>query len=275
MTAETLTLIAALAGAGLFAGVLAGLFGIGGGIVIVPVLEAVLSFLGVDPAIRMHVAVSTSLATIIPTSIASARAHYRRDAVDLSIAARWAGYVIAGTILGAWFAARVDSSVLAIIFAVVTLAIAVRTLTHYEPAEIARHVPATPIVGLIPVGIGGLSTVMGIGGGVMSVIALRVFGQPVRRAVGTAALLGLAIAVPGTLGMVVAGWDDPRLPDWTAGFVSLPGVLAIAPLTVLAAPLGAKLAHSIPEKTLQRLFGAFLLLVSARLFLRAFATDAM
>ena len=156
---------------------------------------------------------------------------------------------------------------LAIIFACVTFLIALRTLSHYEPGQLAAEVPSTPVVGVIPVLIGAISTVMGIGGGVMSVIALRIFGQPVRRAVGTAALLGLAIAVPGTLGMVVAGWDDPRLPAWTAGFVSLPGVLAIAPLTVLAAPLGARLAHRIPEKMTQRLFGAFLLLTDAEGYL--------
>lgn len=271
MQPDLVVLIAALAGAGLFAGVLAGLFGIGGGIVIVPVLEAVLASLGVDPAIRMHVAVATSLATIIPTSIASSLAHYRRQSVDLPVVKRWSAFIVIGTFLGAWFAAGVDSTVLAIIFACVTFLIALRTLSHYEPGQLAAEVPSTPVVGVIPVLIGAISTVMGIGGGVMSVIALRIFGQPVRRAVGTAALLGLAIAVPGTLGMVVAGWDDPRLPAWTAGFVSLPGVLAIAPLTVLAAPLGARLAHRIPEKVTQRLFGAFLLLVSARLFFRVFA----
>ena len=266
-----LLLVAAMVVTGGVAGVMAGLFGIGGGVVIVPVLEATLGFLGVDPAIRMHVAVATSLATIIPTSMSSARAHRQRDAVDVDIVRRWALLVLSGALLGAWIASRVDSSVLAIVFAVTALFVAARTLFGFGNTAITQDIPKNPLVWTIPISIGGISTLMGIGGGVMSVMTLRLFNQPIHKAIGTAALFGLVIAVPGTLGLIAAGWGDPRLPAGNIGFVSLVGFAAIAPITVVSAPIGARIAHSLDEKLLSRLFAAFLVLVSFRLFFRAFA----
>lgn len=270
--AETwLILAAAMAATGVVAGVMAGLFGIGGGIVIVPVLEFVLATLGVDPTIRMHVAVSTSLATIIPTSISSARAHHRRGAVDVGIVRRWAVFVVVGALLGAYLASRVDSDILAIVFATTAAFVALKTLFQFGQARIANDIPKNPLVPLIPTGIGTVSTMMGIGGGVLSVMVLRLFNQPIHRAIGTAALFGLAIAIPGTLGLIVAGWDDVRLPVGSLGFVSLPGFIAIAPLTVVSAPIGARLAHAFSETTLNRLFAGFLIIVSIRLFLTVFS----
>ena len=266
-----LLLVVAMIATGAVAGVMAGLFGIGGGIVIVPVLEATLGFLGVDPAIRMHVAVATSLATIIPTSISSARAHRQRDAVDLDIVRRWALLVLIGALLGAWIASRVDSSILALVFAVTAMFVAARTLLSFGNNAIAGDIPRNPLVWAIPVSIGSISTLMGIGGGVMSVMTLRLFNQPIHKAIGTAALFGLVIAVPGTLGLIAAGWADPRLPAGNLGFVSLVGFAAIAPVTVVSAPIGARIAHSLDEKLLNRLFAAFLVVASLRLFFRAFA----
>lgn len=256
---------------GCVAGVLAGLFGIGGGIVIVPVLEAVLSFLGVDAAIRMHIAVATSLATIIPTSIASARAHHSRQAVDLGIVRRWAVFVLIGALLGAWIAAQVHSRVLAMIFALLAAVMAAKMMFFPQAKNLTEDLPTGVWVPVIPTFIGGLSSMMGIGGGIMSVTTLTIFNQPIHRAVGTAALIGLIISLPGTLGFIVSGWNDPRLPAGSFGYVNLIGFAAIAPMTVLMAPLGATIAHKFSERRLSMLFGVFLVIASVRLMYRALA----
>ena len=254
---------------GAVAGVLAGLFGIGGGVVIVPVLEAALGFLNVDPAIRMHIAVATSLATIIPTSISSARAHYQRHSVDIDLVRQWAVFVLAGALLGAWIASQVHSRVLAIVFATLALLVAMKLTFLPESRNLTEDVPRGPLVKAIPVAIGCFSSMMGIGGGTFSVMTLTLFNQPIHRAVGTAALFGLVISLPATVGFIMAGWQDPRVPPGSLGYVSLIGFLCIAPATVLAAPLGAKLAHGFSAKRLSLLFGLFLVVASLRLFYRA------
>lgn len=255
---------------GCIAGVLAGLFGIGGGIVIVPVLEAVLGFLGIDPAIRMHIAVGTSLATIIPTSISSARAHHQRGAVDVEVVKRWAVFVLVGALLGAWIASQVHSRVLAMVFATLAMLVAMKMVFMPESRNLTDAVPRGPLVSVIPTAIGCFSSMMGIGGGTFSVMTLTMFNEPIHRAVGTAALFGLVISLPGTIGFMVAGWNDVRIPPGSLGYVSLVGFACIAPATVLAAPLGARIAHAFSEKRLSMLFGAFLVLASIRLFYRAF-----
>jgi uncharacterized membrane protein YfcA len=254
---------------GCVAGVLAGLFGIGGGIVIVPVLEAALGFLGVDPAIRMHVAVATSLATIIPTSISSARAHHQRDSVDVEIVKRWAVFVLIGALLGAWIASQVHSRVLAMVFATLALLVALKLVLMPESRNLTEEVPRGPLVPVIPTAIGCFSSMMGIGGGTFSVMTLTLFNEPIHRAVGTAALFGLVISLPGTVGFIIAGWDDLRVPPGSLGYVSLIGFACIAPMTVLAAPLGARIAHAFSAKRLSMLFGLFLVLAAIRLFYRA------
>ena len=267
---QWLILGAAMLATGLVAGVLAGLFGIGGGIVIVPVLETALGFMGVDPAIRMHVAVGTSLATIIPTSISSARAHHKRGAVDVEIVKRWAIFVLIGALLGAWVASMVHSNVLAVVFASMAFLVAVKMLFFPGSRNLTDEVPRGPLVPIIPTAIGGFSSMMGIGGGTFSVMTLTLFNEPIHRAVGTAALFGLVISLPGTLGFAIAGWGNPHIPPGSLGYVSLVGFACIAPITVLAAPLGAKIAHGISAKRLNMLFGAFLVIASLRLFYRAF-----
>ena len=269
---DWILLAIAMLATGCVAGVLAGLFGIGGGIVIVPVLEAVLGFIGVDPAIRMHVAVGTSLATIIPTSISSARAHHRRGAVNVDIVKRWAVFVLVGALLGAWIAAQVHSRVLAAVFATLALLVAFKMVFFPTSRNLTDTVPRAPWVIAIPTVIGCFSSMMGIGGGTFSVMTLTLFNEPIHRAVGTAALFGLVISLPGTIGFMLAGWQDLRLPPGSLGYVNVLGFLVIAPTTVIAAPLGARIAHGFTAKRLSVLFGLFLVIVSMRLFFSAIAT---
>lgn len=260
---------AAMFGTGCAAGVLAGLFGIGGGIVIVPVLELVLGYLAVDPAIRMHVAVATSLATIIPTSLSSALAHHRRQSVDLLIVKRWAGFVLIGSLLGVWIAAQIHSRALAMVFAIFAILIATKMILLPVTRNLAEDVPRGPLIALIPATIGCFSSMLGIGGGTFSVMAMTLFNVPIHRAVGTAALLGLVISLPGTIGFVIAGWNDTRVPPGSLGYISVMGFALIAPATVLMAPVGAKIAHSFSEKKLSMLFGTFLVVAAIRMFYKA------
>ncbi len=256
---------------GAVAGVLAGLLGIGGGIVIVPVLSFVLEYLGVDDAIRMHVAVGTSLATIIPTSLSSTRAHLARDCVDVALARIWSPFILIGSAAGVWAAAHMHSSSLSLVFAVVAFLIGLKLLMPIDDKRLAQRVPGGVSIKSVPAAIGAISSMMGIGGGTLTVAALTLLNQPIHRAVGTAALFGLAISLPGALGFVIAGWGDPRLPPASAGFVSLAGLVLIAPMTVLTAPLGAAIAHRLSPRTLSALFGVFLLATAFRMGLEGLA----
>ena len=263
---EYLLLAAVMLLTGGIGGILAGLLGIGGGIVIVPVMEAALASIGVDEAIRMHVAVATSLATIVPTSVASSRAHHRRQSVDVALAKRWAVFVLLGSLAGTLIASQVHSRTLALIFAAMTLVIGIKMMLPLDGRVLAPGIPRGPLVPAIPAGIGALSSMMGIGGGTLSVTTLTLFNEPIHRAVGTAALFGLFISIPGTAGFIVTGWGEPRLPPGSLGYVNLIGFACIAPATFLAAPLGAKIAHGLSRRRLSLLFGAFLFIVSLRMF---------
>ena len=273
---DVVTTLAPLAVAMLFTGalggVLAGLLGVGGGIVIVPVLDVALGVYGVDSAIRMHVAVATSLATIIPTSLSSARAHHARGAIDLPLARLWGPWVFMGSIIGTALASRVDSTALSALFGVVALLVAARMILPQGNVYIAEDVPRGMWAPAAPLVIGGLSSMMGIGGGTLGVPVLTLMKQDIHRSVGTAALFGLLVSLPGALGYVLAGWGDPRLPLGNLGYVNAVGLLLIAPVTVLTAPLGARLAHRLGKRQLSLVFGLFLLLVASRMLYRVFAS---
>ncbi len=268
---DLLPLAGLMLASGLVGGVLAGLLGIGGGIVIVPVLEVALGILGVDPQIRMHIAVATSLATIIPTSVSSARAHHARGAVDIDLVKRWAIPVLVGSLVGTYVASQVESAVLSAVFAVVALVIAVKMILPLDRYTLAKSVPDGAAITLVPFGIGTISAMMGIGGGTISVSALTLMNQPVHRAIGTASLLGLCIAIPGTIGFMFAGAGDVRLPYGSIGYVNLVGFALIACGTYVAAPWGARIAHAMSQRWLSLFFGLFLLTAATRMFYRAFA----
>jgi len=268
--ADWLPMLAALVAAGAAGGLLAGLLGVGGGIVIVPALDFALVAAGVPAAVALHMAVATSMATIVPTALSSARSHARRDAVDFAIVRRWSVPIVIGALAGALVASRLDGRALAIVFGVVAFASGLKMLLPLDRVVLRQGVPGGAAGALIPAGIGVVSSMMGIGGGTLSVPTMTLFGEPVHKAVGTAALLGLWIAVPATIGYLLA--DPPataRLPPLTIGYVSLLGFALIAPIAGWVAPWGARLAHSLDRRRLAAAFGVFLLLVAVRMGFRA------
>lgn len=251
---------------GAFAGVLAGLLGVGGGIVIVPALYHVFSYLDVDPAVRMHLAVGTSLATIIPTSIRSVLGHRKRGAVDGVLMKAWAAPILVGVLAGTALAAIIPSTGLMAIFAVVAMAVAVHMAFGNPSWRLRDSLPTGLIGALLPAVIGAVSAMMGIGGGTLSVPILSLFAYPIHRAVATAAGFGLLIAVPATLGFAIAGWDNSALPSPSLGYVSVIGFALIVPATVLSVPLGVRLAHWMSPVVLRRSFAVFLGLTALRMF---------
>lgn len=258
-------LIPLLAAAGVVAGILAGLLGVGGGIVVVPVLYYVFGLLGIDPSVRMHAAVGTSLATIVPTSIRSARAHARRDAFDRDIFQAWSPAVFVGSILGAWLATRADFTILTSVFAVVGLLVAAQMFAGNPTWRLAPQVPRGLAGAVIPGVIGGVSAMIGIGGGTLSVPALTLCGTPIHRAVGTSSGFGIVISVPAAVGFAIGGWNTPGLPPFSLGYVNILALALIVPTTLLAVPWGAHLAHTLSQVMLRRAFGLFLALTAGRM----------
>ena len=267
---ELLPLIAILAASGLLAGFVAGLLGVGGGIVTVPVLEYSLRYVDVPEEYRLHVAVATSLAAIIPTSISSARAHHARQAVDGALARSWAVPMVLGAAVGSVLAARAPLPVLAAIFGGIAWLIAAKMLLPLDHLRAAGQVPRGAGGAVLASLIGGISAVMGIGGGTLAVPTLSLCGYPIHRAVGTAALFGVFISIPGTAGYLLAR-PAVDLPWATVGWVSLAGLALIAPGSMLTAKLGARVSHALSRRRLAQAFGVFLALVGARMLYRAFA----
>lgn len=262
MSADIATL-APLAGVllacGLAAGVLAGLLGVGGGIIMVPILYFVFGALdSVDPAVRMHMAVGTSLAAMIPTSIRSAMAHHRKGAVDLALFRRWLPGLLAGVLVGVIFAAWAKGPVLMAVFAVFAIVVALHMLFGRPEWRLADALPGVWAQRGMASGIAGVSVMMGIGGGTFTVPVLTLFGYPIHRAVGTAAAVGVLIAIPGAVGFVLGGLGEVGRPPWSLGYASLIGAAVLIPATVVAAPWGAALAHRLDPLWLRRAFALFL-----------------
>ncbi|MGS4885402.1 sulfite exporter TauE/SafE family protein [Roseibium sp. MB-4] len=251
-------LAGALLATGLVAGIIAGLLGVGGGIVIVPVLYYMFTALKIDPAILMHVAVGTSLATILATGTSSARAHYNRGSVDMDLLKRWWWAIAIGVISGAMIAGNMSGGALTLVFGVVALLVSANMLLRKEGSALADKLPGSPIKELLGFLIGGISVMMGIGGGTLGVPTLTLFDYPIRKAVGTAAAIGLIIAVPGTLMSIFFGWGAEGLPPLSLGYVNLIGFFLIIPASTFAAPLGAKIAHAIDPSKLKLIFALFL-----------------
>lgn len=266
--ADLYPLILIMLASGLLSGVMAGLLGIGGGIIIVPILEIALSFFGVDEAVKMHVAIATSLAIIIVTSFSSTRAHYWRGAVDVAILKSWAPAMLIGAVIGSYVASKLDGKTLVILFAMLAFFVALKMLFKGNSKKTVDGIPKRWWVPLMPFSIGSLSSMLGIGGGVMGVSYLSLFGIPIHRAVGTASFFGVLISLPGTISFIITGQGIEGLPQGNIGYVNLIGLAIIAPAAYLAAPLGAKIAHSLSQQKLNLAFGLFLLTVSSQLLYR-------
>ena len=266
MIAELWPFALALLAAGLFAGVLSGLLGVGGGIVIVPVLYHSFRLIGFPEDVLMHVAVGTSLATIIPTTIRTAMGHAKKGAVDFAVLKSWSPGIVLGVLAGALVADLVTGRVLMIVFAVMAMVFAINLSFLKETRTIGTDVPSKLGGTAIASVMGFFSTLMGIGGGTFGVTALTLFGMPIHRAVATAAGFGTVIAIPGTIGYIIGGWGQADLPAYSLGYVSLIGFALIVPATVLAAPVGVRLAHSLDRTVLRRIFAVFLALTSLRMF---------
>ena len=259
-------LAAAMAATGLISGTLAGMLGVGGGIVIVPLLFNVFPLFGVPESIQMKVAVATSLATIIPTSIQSARKHHAKGAMDVAMLRTIWPAMLAGVALGTAIAVHVKGDGLTAVFAMVALLVALNMGFTGVDFKITDSLPEGPPRQALGIGIGSVSAMMGIGGGTLGVPILSMFGYPIRAAVATASAFGLIISIPATIGFVWGGWSDARVPPWSLGYVNLIGLALIAPSSILATPWGVALAHSIPPLRLKRSFAVFLFVTSLRMF---------
>jgi uncharacterized membrane protein YfcA len=261
---EIVALALALGVTGLVAGLLAGIFGIGGGGVIVPVLYQALGAIGFSPAVTMHVALGSSLAIIVPTSIASFRAHRARGAVDMAMLRSWLLPVPLGVAAASFVAGSVSGAGLRAIFAAIAFLVALRLIFNRPGWRLGEEIPHGPVRATVGAAIGFLSTLMGVGGGVLSNTFMTVFGRPIHQAVATAAGVGVLIAIPGTLGYIAAGWGADGLPPFSLGYVNLLAVAVIMPLSLVMAPLGVRIAHALSKRQLEMGFGIFLMLMSAR-----------
>jgi len=258
-------LVGALLATGALSGFLAGLLGVGGGIVVVPILFSVFDALGVDPSVRMQVAAATSLATIIPTSISSARSHWRKGSVDRALLIRIMPTVLIGVVLGTWLGSFVSGRLMMAIFAIAALLVGANLALGRYALVLGSRLPGQLGVSAIGGLVGTVSAMMGIGGGTLTVPILSLFRYPMLQAVGTASALGLIISIPGALGFMIAGWGHANLPPFQIGFVNWVGVLAIAPVSIFLAPLGTRTAYAVSKQTLSWAFACFLLITASKM----------
>lgn len=255
---------ALLAIGGALAGFMAGLLGVGGGAILVPVLYEVFGFVGVDDAIRTHMAVGTSLAVIVPTGIRSAFGHNKKGSVDWAFVKLIAPFIVIGVVIGVLVAKVAKGEDLRLLYAVAVIGVALFLLWSRRNPEVRFAWPGDLVTRLYGIFTGVISTLMGIGGGTFSASYLSLFGRSIHQAVGTAAAIGPIIALPAMIGFFWAGFDNAALPVGSLGFVSLIGAALILPLSLLMAPLGVKVAHGMERGRLELVFALFLLLVGVR-----------
>lgn len=266
---ENLPTIAALIGTGVFAGLLAGLLGVGGGIVIVPVLYFLFQAFGVSPESAMVVATATSLATIVPTSISSIRAHKAKDNVDFALLKIWGPFILVGVLVGSWLVTRVNGEWLTMLFGVIATLSAINMLFGGKKA-LFQGLPGKPGQALMGTSVGLFSSLVGIGGGTLTVPILTFCNYPAHRAVGTAAAVGLIISLPAAITMLIVGTTPADAPFGTFGLVNLVGFVCIVPLTVLFAPIGASLAAKLDAQKLKKVFAVVLMITGVRMLAQLF-----
>jgi Predicted permeases len=266
---DLIMLVAVLSAAGLIGGLVAGLFGVGGGTVIVPALFYAFEVLGVGGAANLHVAIGSSLLTIVATSWRSLAAHRRYGAVDETVLKTWMPWVGFGALIGAMAAGVISKQGLGLVYGVCLSLIALQMGLLPDRFRLREDLPTgwgRRVTGTI---IGGLSAMMGIGGGSFGGLMMTLCGRPIHQAVATASGFGLAIGSMATLGFVVFGWGAEGRPPLSLGYVNGPAALIVGVLTVLAAPWGARLAHRMDKRTLRRTFAAYLLVTALLVLARA------
>ena len=269
---ELLWLALAIIVGGVITGLLAGLFGIGGGAVIVPVLYEVFRILDVPDTVRMQLCVGTSLAIIVPTTIQSYLTHRAKGLVVPGVLRLWALPAVLGVVCGAVIAYFAPAAVFKIAFVVIAIVIATKFLFAGDRWNLGTELPGPVPMRLYGFIIGLTSSLMGVSGGSLSNMGLTLYGKSIHQAVATSAGLGVPITIVGTLGYILAGWHDRALlPPLSLGFVSLIGVAIMAPVSSFAAPYGARLAHRLSRRTLEIAFSIFLLLISARFLISLFS----
>jgi len=261
---NNISTLLALIATGVFAGILAGLLGVGGGIVIVPVLFFLFQSFGVSPESAMLVATATSLATIVPTSISSIRSHNQKGNVDFNLLKRWAAFILIGVLLGSWLVTRVEGSMLTMLFGAIAVLSALNMLFRTGKSALYQKLPDTG-QSVMGASIGFFSSMVGIGGGTISVPLLTLYNYPAHKAVGTAAAIGLIISLPGALTMLILGSTPTDAPAGTFGLVNLFGFACIVPLTVLFAPVGASLGAKLDAVKLKKIFALVLLFTGLRM----------
>lgn len=262
-------LILGLSLSGCVSGVFAGLLGVGGGVIIVPILSTAFEAMGFSGDVAQHVAVASSLAIIMPTGAMSARAHYKRGAVNMTALRLWAPFVAIATFIGGFLAHWFTGQALRIVFGVIAMLIAFNIITPFQQRLMGhlRSSPATHRIAALIVGF--LSALMGIGGGSLSVPTMAAFGSTMHEAVGTGAAIGVFIAIGGTLGYIISGWGVAGTPPLSLGYVNLIAFVLVGGFAALTAPLGAALAHRLNQKTLKYVFAVFLVLVGLNMIWKA------
>ncbi|MFS4438687.1 sulfite exporter TauE/SafE family protein [Paracoccaceae bacterium GXU_MW_L88] len=258
-----------LAAIGAFAGVIAGLLGVGGGIVLVPAFYYAFQILGYESAQLMQICVATSLATIVVTSLRSLGAHNKKGAVEWPILKLWAPFIAVGALVGVVVASGLKSRELMIIFGVIGFAVGVWMAIGKRPAAASDDMPTGGKRAVIGTGIGFFSTLMGIGGGSFGVPLMVLYGRPIHRAVATAAGFGALIAVPSVAGFLLAGQGITGKPPYTIGYVNLPAFAIVVCMTMLTAPYGAALAHRLDPVRLKRVFAYFVMLMALNMLRKA------
>ncbi|WP_092140643.1 sulfite exporter TauE/SafE family protein [Bradyrhizobium sp. NFR13] len=269
---EIVELAALLIAVGALAGFLAGVFGIGGGAILVPVFYECFRIAGVPLEVRMPLCIGTSLAIIIPTSIRSFRAHMARGAVDMEILRKWWWPILIGVIIGSVTARYAPERLFKIVFVAVAWSAAARLLLARDGWKLGNDLPDGPLMKIYGFFVGLLSTLMGIGGGLFSNLLMTFYGRPIHQAVATSSALAVLISIPGAIGYIYAGWPAAaRFPDVAAlqlpfavGYVSLIGAVLVMPTSLLVAPLGVKAAHAMSKRALEMAFGIYLFIVGSR-----------
>ncbi len=268
---ELAELSLALLAGGILTGLIAGLLGVGGGGVMVPVLYEVFRVMGVEDSVRMQLCVGTSLAVIIPTAITSYRAHQKKGAVRPDVLRQWYLPAIAGILVGSAIAAAVSGWVLQAAFVLIITGLAIKSLLGRDDIRLGDTLPGRRAMLGYGFFIGLASALVGISGGGLATNVLLLYGVPIHVAVATSAGIGIIVPIPGIIGYAVAGWPHlAELPPLSLGYVSVIGFVLMAPLSALFAPVGARIAHRLSRRHLEIAFGVFLLIVASRFVVAIF-----